>query len=268
MPLRLILAFLRYRLGVMVAPPRRRSSAKLFFGGAMAAAVMLVVVSRGGAAPSGRAFAGDHALRVSGASESLAFSHQPTPEPGAGMAPADRLAPPKMSDPPTQLELGHWEYNFSCMVCHGDQGQGLTPEWRTVLDPEDRNCWQARCHGPSHPPYGFEIPKTAPKIIGTGALAGYKTTAELFELVSTTMPWSYPGLFEDEVYWQITAYLADENKVDLGAKPLSADTADAILLLPELAQTHHSAVETERMIAGVVAGLLLVAAFLHWAIRS
>lgn len=178
------------------------------------------------------------------------------------MGPADRLAYPPLSDPPTQLELGHWEYNFSCMVCHGDKGQGLTEEWRTVLDPVDRNCWQARCHGPSHPPWGFQIPKTAPKIIGQGALAGYKTTTELFEMIRVEMPWSYPGLFEDDVYWKLTAFLADENAVDLGPEPLGPDTK-AVFLQPNLVQHHHSPVKTERLIAGATAGLLLAAAGLR-----
>lgn len=179
------------------------------------------------------------------------------------MGPADRLAPPPMSDPPTQTELGHGEYHFSCMVCHGDRGQGLTPEWRSVLDPEDRNCWQARCHGPSHPPYGFQIPKTAPMIIGTGALTGYKTVGELFQAVSTRMPWSYPGLFDDSVYWEITAYLADANSVDLGKLPVGPDTAGH-LLIPGLVQTHHRAAGVERTVASGIAVLLVGAAFL-WA---
>lgn len=187
----------------------------------------------------------------------------PTPQPGGGMGLADRLAPPPLSDPPTQIELGHWHYNFSCMVCHGDRGQGLTPEWRTALDPADRNCWQARCHGPSHPPYGFEIPKTAPMIIGAGALSGYRTTADLFNYLRAKMPWSYPGLFEDTVYWELTAYLSDVNKVDLGDAPLGPDRAEQILVMPELAQTHHSDIRVELIIAGVTSGLLLAAAVLR-----
>lgn len=187
----------------------------------------------------------------------------PTPQPGGGMGLADRLVPPSLSDPPTQIELGHWHYNFSCMVCHGDRGQGLTPEWRTVLDPADRNCWQARCHGPSHPPYGFEIPKTAPMIMGTGALSGFQTAAELFDYLKAKMPWPYPGLFEDTVYWELTAYLASANNVDVGDGTLSPERAKRILLVPELAQTPHAAIGSERAIAGVMAGLLLAAALLR-----
>ena len=72
---------------------------------------------------------------------SWAGDAEPTPAPGPNslgmgmMDPHERLARPPMSDPPTQIELGHAEYWMSCMVCHGDRGQGLTEEWRSGLDP-------------------------------------------------------------------------------------------------------------------------------------
>ena len=33
----------------------------------------------------------------------------------------------------SQLELGKEVYNQNCMVCHGDQGQGLADDWRKPL---------------------------------------------------------------------------------------------------------------------------------------
>jgi mono/diheme cytochrome c family protein len=184
------------------------------------------------------------------------------------MSPTERLAAPTLSDPPTQIELGHHEYWMSCMVCHGDRGQGLTEEWRDVLDPEDQNCWQAKCHGAAHPPYGFQIPRTSPLIMGTGALTGYKTAADLFEYLRVKMPWSYPGLFDDKQYWELTAYLLEANKVDLGEDPLGPDNADEVLILPGLVQTHHATVGLERILAAVMVGLLLGAAILFWLIRA
>ena len=227
------------------------------------ALAVLLACSAGSLYASGIAPEGGHPTREPVPAVPPAQFRLPTPHPGGGMGLADRLAPPPLSDPPTQIELGRWHYNFSCMVCHGDRGQGLTPEWRTVLDPADRNCWQARCHGPSHPPYGFEIPKTAPMIMGTGALSGYRTAAELFEYVRATMPWPYPALFNDTVYWELTAYLADANKVDLGDGDLGPDKAQRILLLSGLVQAHQGDIRSERMAAGAVVGLLLVAAALR-----
>jgi mono/diheme cytochrome c family protein len=194
---------------------------------------------------------------------------QPTPgHSGGGMSPTERLHEPPVSDPPTQIELGRHEYWMSCMVCHGDRGQGLTEEWRSVLDPEDQNCWQAKCHGAAHPPYGFQIPRTSPLIMGTGALTGYKTAEELFAYLRVKMPWSYPGLFEDKDYWQLTAYLADVNKVDLGDGPLGPENGDEVLLLPHLVQSHHEGTGVERIVAGAIAGLLLGAAALYWLVRA
>jgi hypothetical protein len=186
----------------------------------------------------------------------------------SGMTPQERLAKPEMSDPPTQVELGHAEYWMSCMVCHGDRGQGLTEEWRSVLDPEDMNCWQSRCHAPNHPPEGFEIPRTAPLIMGPGALTGYQTASDLYAYLRVYMPWSFPGIFEDDVYWNLTAFLLDANKIELPKEPLSPKNGDDIFIVPQLVQTHHTPIATEQIAASAVVGLLLAAAVLYWLIRS
>ncbi len=208
-----------------------------------------------------------------------------------GMAPHERLDAPAMSDPPTQIEIGHLEYWMSCMVCHGDRGQGLTEEWRSVLDPADMNCWQSKCHAPNHPPEGFQIPRTSPLIMGPGALTGYETAQDLFDYLSKDMPWSFPGLFQDQQYWGLTAYLLDENGVDLGKplanhdqcegcdnegvcdcervkEPLGPDNAADILIAPGLVQTHKTAIETEQIVAVVVVGLFLAAAVGFWLLRA
>ncbi len=183
----------------------------------------------------------------------------------SGMAPQERLAKPQLSDPPRQIEIGHVEYWMSCMVCHGDRGQGLTDEWRSVLDPEDMNCWQSKCHAPNHPPEGFEIPQQSPMVIGPGALSGYRTAADLFNYLRVKMPWAFPGLFDEETYWNLTAYLAEANGVDLPARPLGPDNGDEVLLIPNLPQAPHPAIAGEQIVAGMVAGLLFLGAALYWA---
>jgi hypothetical protein len=195
-------------------------------------------------------------------SESLPFNIHATPEVSLMFDPNDRLAPPLMSDPPTQADLGHYVYYMSCMVCHGDRGQGLTEEWRTVLDPADQNCWQSKCHAPNHPPEGFQIPRQSPAIMGAGALGAYKTGADLYEYLRVKMPWSFPGLFADEEYWQLTAYLARANEIDF-QEPIGPHNAANIVIVPRLPQTHHSAFEDERFIGIAVLGLLAGAAVLH-----
>jgi mono/diheme cytochrome c family protein len=198
---------------------------------------------------------------------SIVAAQEPTVH-DEGMTPQERLARPPMSDPPTQLELGHAEYWMSCMVCHGDRGQGLTEEWRSVLDPADMNCWQSRCHAPNHPPQGFEIPRQSPLVIGPGALTGYQTASDLFAYMRVYMPWSFPGLFEDDVYWNLTAYLADANGIELPKAPLGPDNGDEVFMVPQLVQTPHTAIEVEQIVASAVVGLLLVAGILYWLIRS
>jgi len=208
-----------------------------------------------------------------------------------GMAPHERLEHPAMSDPPTQIQMGHSEYWMSCMVCHGDRGQGLTEEWRTVLDPADMNCWQSKCHAPNHPPEGFQIPRTSPLVIGPGALTGYKTAEDLFVYLRDEMPWPFPGLFQDVQYWYLTAFLLDANGVDLGKpladadecepcdgegtcdcqrikEPLGPDNAAEILIIPDLVQTHKTDFEVEQMAAVVVVGLLMCAAVVYWLLRA
>jgi hypothetical protein len=195
-------------------------------------------------------------------------SVQTTPEPDAMADPFERLAAPPMSDPPTQIELGHAQYHLSCMVCHGDRGQGLTEEWRSVLDPADRNCWQSKCHAPNHPPEGFEIPRSAPPVIGPGTLGAFSTAADLYAYLRVKMPWPFPGLFDDDEYWRLTAFLARANQVDLGDRVLSADSAASVLMRAELPQSHHTPVKTERAVTVAVLVLVLGGAGLYRVSRS
>lgn len=123
----------------------------------------------------------------------------------------DRLAPPPISDPPTLVESGHYEYYLYCMVCHGDRGQGLTEEWRNAGDPADANCWQSRCHASNYPPGGFELPHYAPPLIGDYALARFATIGDLHDYIRLSMPWHMPGALEEEQYRRIAIYLADAN---------------------------------------------------------
>jgi hypothetical protein len=138
--------------------------------------------------------------------------------------PTDRLGPPPLSDPPTQVELGHYGYYISCMVCHGDEGQGLEA-WRQVLPEDDRNCWKSRCHAANHPPEGFELPRHAPPLMGPGTLARFQTAAELYDYLSAQMPWQAPGILAGEEYWQITAFLAQVHGADPGDELLNREKA-------------------------------------------
>lgn len=142
----------------------------------------------------------------------------------------DRLAEPTLPANPGQADLGAVDYWLVCMVCHGDRGQGLTEEWRAVSGPEEKNCWQARCHASNHPPEGFVFPRYAPRIIGQGSLARFTTAADLYTFISEKMPWQAPGVLDDERYWRLTAFLIRANNLNLGSEPLNPQNADQVYL--------------------------------------
>jgi hypothetical protein len=174
------------------------------------------------------------AAGATGAAETAAPTQRPS-EPvhldSTMFDPTDRLGPPPLSDPPTQVELGNYAYYLSCMVCHGDQGQGLEA-WRAVLPEEDRDCWQSRCHAANHPPGGFQFPEYAPPVMGEGTLPRFETGAELYEYIRTQMPWQAPGILSDEEYLQITAFLAQAHGADPGDEPLTPERVGELDLHP------------------------------------
>jgi hypothetical protein len=121
---------------------------------------------------------------------------------------ANRLTKPYVpAVNPSQADKGSEIYWFVCLPCHGDKGQGLTDEWRTVYGPDEMNCWQSGCHGPRHPPEGFQLPRQVPPVLGPAALSRLSTAADLYHIISTTMPWWGPDYLTAEDKWNLTAYL-------------------------------------------------------------
>jgi mono/diheme cytochrome c family protein len=137
----------------------------------------------------------------------------------------------------TQADIGAELYRLTCSPCHGDRGQGLTDEWRATWPADHQSCWQAKCHGPSHPSDGFQLPRYAPAIIGPKALARFETALQLYDYNRTLMPWPNPGGLVDEKEWQVTAFLVRENAVDLIQVPLDKERAAHLRLHPELVAT-------------------------------
>ena len=145
----------------------------------------------------------------------------------------ERLAPPPTVYPPAQADEGAQVYYLVCMACHGDKGQGLTEEWRNVLSPEDRNCWQSKCHAANHPPEGFKMPETVPPVVGPGLIREYGTALNLHDFLKSRMPWQAPGRLSEEEYWQLTAFLIRQNGLDPGSTPLNEQNAKLFSLKPE-----------------------------------
>ncbi len=133
----------------------------------------------------------------------------------------------------SQIAYGREIYRLVCSACHGDKGQGLTPEWRMTWAPQDQNCWQSKCHGLNHPPDGFFLPYSPP-ITNLSHSRRYLTALELQGYIRQYMPWQDPGSLLDERAWQVTAYVLKLNDIDAGPM-LTAETAARIRLAPESA---------------------------------
>ncbi|MCA9935575.1 MAG: c-type cytochrome, partial [Anaerolineales bacterium] len=153
----------------------------------------------------------------------------------------------------TQQEFGAEKYRQVCMACHGDWGQGLTPEWRAQWG-DDGNCWQSHCHASNHPANGFELPQVVPALSKSSDMAGIKNAAELQQVIYETMPWWNPGFVTEEESWAIAAFLM-ESRGELGLD-VTLDASNA-----QVYQLHTPYQPPQNVYPTVfgVLGLLLVA---------
>jgi mono/diheme cytochrome c family protein len=130
----------------------------------------------------------------------------------------------------TQLEVGAEIFRLVCQDCHGNRGQGLTPDWIAQWDPADQNCWQSKCHASNHPPEGFVLPSYVPPLAGPAALARFATATDLQAYMSEKMPWHRPGSLQQEEYWALTAFVLDMNGVDALPATLDGEAAAGVRL--------------------------------------
>jgi mono/diheme cytochrome c family protein len=146
----------------------------------------------------------------------------------------DRLEIPVLSAHPSQVEIGSNVYYYHCMPCHGDQGQGLTDEWRGVWDEEHQNCWGRGCHSIRDADKTFTIPTVIPSLVGNGSLEiRFSTPEKLFSYLKATHPPQSPGILKDDEYWALTAFLLSKNGIippqgEVG--PLAKSHADLRIL--------------------------------------
>lgn len=156
----------------------------------------------------------------------------PTPAVAASPTRDSWIILPEMPSNASQADVGAEIYRLVCSSCHGDEGQGLTDQWRAEWNPRDQNCWQSKCHSLNHPPDGFVLPHYVPPVIGPDTLSKFATALDLYNYTRVTMPWHDPGSMLDEEYWQVTAFLARENQVDLSDVPLDEERAAKLRLHP------------------------------------
>ena len=177
----------------------------------------------------------------------------PTPVPDNAMVPL-WMTPP--AGGPRQEDAGALVYYYHCMACHGDEGQGLTVEWRAQWDPEHQNCARSGCHGSRPPPEGFTFPRNfAPAIMGANTLTRFENAAALFAFVSQKMPYQAPGSLTRKEYWDLVAFLLSRRGVQV--EHLDASNAQAVPLNPpDLPLPALAGAVGVLALAGVVGGWL------------
>lgn len=182
----------------------------------------------------------------------------------------NRLAPPPTVYPPTQAGQGAQDYYQSCSVCHGDRGQGLTDEWRSVIGggtPE--NCWHSQCHGSIRGPEGFNFPKIVPPVIGSGVLDNFNTGLDVYHFLKLNMPYQAAGSLSDVSYWDLTAFLLSANHFYSGQPVLNAQTAAAIRIQPQSLQPPRQAnVNWQTWLPYLVVTVILLMVCLIWGIHE
>lgn len=124
----------------------------------------------------------------------------------------DPLVEPTLPPNPTELELGQNLYWHWCMTCHGDLGQGLTDEWRSVWVDDHQNCWARGCHVGRPGDLGFPIPTVVPAIAGGEKLSHFAAFSDLYSYLRGTHPPQHPGLLEDKEYHAIAVYVFEMNQ--------------------------------------------------------
>lgn len=133
--------------------------------------------------------------------------------------------------PSTQGGNGANIFQVYCMPCHGDQGQGLTDEFRNrQYPPEDVNCWKSGCHGERPYDNGFTLPKTIPALIGSDTLQKFSTAQQLYNFIHAAMPFNAPGSLKPQQYLDLTAFLLERNSLVATGATLNVDSLSSIIV--------------------------------------
>ena len=139
-------------------------------------------------------------------------------------SPRQRLSRPKSKDPGAQL---YWS---KCLVCHGDQGQGLTEDWLALLEQTDLYCLPPDCDVTILLPEGFTLPATVRPLIGTQALLRFDNAGELYRAVLDTMPRQEPGTLTADEAWAVTYILLQANHALIEGVTLVSENAVIVAL--------------------------------------
>jgi quinol-cytochrome oxidoreductase complex cytochrome b subunit len=156
------------------------------------------------------------------------------PGPAVVRRPSERLSRPALPSHPTLADEGGQLYWAHCMACHGDQGQGLTPEWRSLINQADTYCQLPACDVDVLYPLDLILPSSVRPVIGRDTLMRFDDGGQLYRTILQTMPKQSPGTLTADQAWPLTVYLLRANGALLEAVELTPDNAMIALL-------HHPA---------------------------
>ena len=187
----------------------------------------------------------------------------PTPTPTY-----DPLVEPPVPENPTDYELGRNWYWHYCMPCHGDKGQGLTDEWRSVWEEDHQDCWGRGCHTGERIEDSFPIPTVVPPVISSSKLARFSSLQALYEFLKATHPPQNPGWLQDEQYQAIAIYLFEENDRPL-LEPTSTPTPvpTATSTTSSEANSQEKTAHMPSIVIYIGLGLVFVAVMM-WGLRK
>ncbi|MCJ7717216.1 MAG: cytochrome b N-terminal domain-containing protein, partial [Anaerolineales bacterium] len=144
-------------------------------------------------------------------------------------SPYNRSDPPPTIYPPSQADNGAQAFWGMCQDCHGNQGQGLTADWRAAFAPEYQDCWAAGCHGQDAPENSFSLPEAgAPALAGPGALPKFSNAFELGTYIQGNMPLSPTGSITADQSWELAAHILSLNDNEIEELTLSGTNSAAI----------------------------------------
>lgn len=100
------------------------------------------------------------------------------------------------------------------MPCHGDQGKGLTDEFRKIWVEDHQNCWAVGCHGGRVSDEGFPIRHYVPAVVSPISIKTHFPDArDLFNYLQTTHPPQRPGTLRQEDYLNLSSFILYKNGI-------------------------------------------------------
>ena len=121
------------------------------------------------------------------------------------------------------------------MPCHGDQGQGLTDEFRKIWVEDHQNCWAVGCHGGRVSDEGFPIPRHVPAVTSPSSMkTRFPQAEDLFNYLQTTHPPQRPGKLEEADYWDLTGFIRYKNGMQAANETAGIQSPTTIQVNPAL----------------------------------